>query len=463
MKKFPYLRTTFTAALISLAAPLSHADEITLRDGTKYDGEVVSEDTETLKVRVSRGKGITKIETIRKADILKREQATPDKLEAEELRKLIPAPDDMSDTAYQKVLTEQIIPFLNKYPKSPYRAEIEKIRDTYLEEKARAQKGEKKIEGQWISAEEQSWNDYNISARRKRLALERQIAEGNIREAYRIFVDLERDRPASVEFVKALQAISAALPEYEKELAQAFREVPIIRKRRDEYIKTLTPENKRAYEANLKSASDKIRLEIEEAKKIRSDGGLLPYDPYDEKSIDAAQKALLKEQQRLSKFDVDELRNATEAFQKGLKDYHEKRYDMAVRNFKIATSVSFIQNDRTQFVKQQVDAATKAAQEAARASREAGVAPTFTGAAAPATPPSATPKPAVREPAKTDAGAPVRSAPAADGEAVADEEYIEDEPESNMPLYLMIGAAVVLVAGLIAKFLSQKKASGGAE
>lgn len=436
-------------------------DIVKLKSGEKFEGKLLSESaTEVvLEVAVSGG-SIKDARKFARKDIAEVIKATPDQIEAAELAKLVPAEDRLSDTGYQKVITERLEPFLKKYPASPHKPTVEAVLKTYREEMAKAKSGAVKLEGVWILPEELAWNTYNYEARLRRVELQKLLKAGKPEAAYRILTELENSKPASVETVTALEQFKAAIPEFERTLDRLILENPIKIKARTEANKALGPDDKKRVEQAIKDGEEDLRLKIEEDRKNKV--AIPTFSEWDLKSLTDAKAALTKESQRISKIDLAGQKAAALAFQTGLKNFHEKSFLSAQRNFEDAAKVF----SKDGFVKERIDVSKKAAAEAARAANEASggrpvVATATPGAAG--TPAAGTPAKST-EPAKTAGGAPVKKTPAPTPEPtdiVADAPI--EEPASNLPMFLVAGAAVLLIALLVVKSLAKKKAAAADE
>lgn len=456
-----------SATVLALLASLglsSAGDIIKLKSGEKLDGVILSESPTEVVIEIQLGKGgIKDQKKVPRKDISEVIKATPDQIEAAALAKLVPTEDGMSDASYQKVLTEKLEPFLKKYPASAYKKDVEALIKTYKEEMEKAKGGSIKVEGAWVTAAEREWNQYNFEARLRRVEMDKLLKAGKLEEAYAILADLEANKSASVETVKAITSFKAAIPEFERTIDRLILEQPINAKAQQESIKTLSPDDKKRFDEAIKAEQEAFKLRLEEARKAKF--GLLPYDKNDLKSLADAKTALAKESARLNKIDIEVMKTAANTFQTGLKNFAEKAYLSAQRNFEDTAKV--FQKDT--FVKERVEVAKKAAAEAARANAEAG---TNKPVVAPGTPAAATdakkPDSKTSEPAKTEGGAPVKKAPAAAAseeaktEADAEETKVE-EPASNMPIFLIAGAAALLVILLIVKSISKKKAAAADE
>lgn len=449
-----FLSGSVLALLASASFAFAAGDVIKLKTGEKLEGVIKEESPTEVVIELVLGSGgIKDLKTVPRKDIAEVIKATPDQFEAAELAKLVPAEDMMSDNAYQKIITEKLEAFLKKYPASKFKADVESILKTYQDEMAKAKSGAKKLEGVWILPEELVWNAYNFEARLKRVQMEKLLKAGKTADAYRLLAELENNKGASVETVKAMEVIKTALPEFEKNLERLALQQPIILKNRADANKTLSPDDKKRVEEAIKAEEADLKLRQEEDRKAKV--AIPSFSEYDIKSINDAKAAVAKEILRIGKIDLAAQKTAATTFQSGLKNMHEKAYLSAQRNFEDAAK--FFQKDT--FVKQQAELAKKAATEAARANAEST--PSKTTASATSTTAKLGDKPGTKttEPAKTEGGAPVKKKPEPAAESSSTDEPVVVEESSNMPMFLIAGAAVLLIALLVVKSIAKKKAA----
>lgn len=454
--------SSVAVALLSSAVLSFAGDVIKLKSGEKLDGIILSESPTEIKIEVQVTKSIKATKTVPRKDIVELIKATPDQFEAAELAKLIPAKDQLSDNTYQTIITEKLEPFLKKYPASRYKPEVEAIIKTYQEEMAKAKSGARKIEGVWITPAELDWNAYNYEARLRRVEFQELLKTGKHAAAFRILADLEANKAASVETVTALELAKAALPEFERTLDRLILEHPIKLKNRTEGNKGLSPDQLKRVEEAIKQEEADLKLRLDEDKKLKV--GVLSYNEYDLKSITDAKASLQKEAARINKLDLAAMKVGATTFQTGLKNFYEKSYLSAQKNFEDAAKVF----PKDPFVKERAELSKKAALEAGRAAAEASAAkPNAANAPSPTSPKAGdakSPAGKTAEPAKTEAGAPVKKTPVA--APVAGDETdppVVEASSSGLPVILIGGAALLLLILLVVKILAKKKAAAADE
>ena len=450
------------SALMALPAV---ADTLKLKNGKIFEG-TVTDRGDSYEVAIPMGK-IIDYQTVKKSDVAEFIKTQPDEKEAADIAKLVPTADGTAAAEYERLLKDIIAPFLKKYPVSKFKAQVDGVGKVLTEELARVKAGDLKLDGQWIPAADLKWNDYNIKALRLLLQMRAQLKAKQPMEAYQFFSQLEISHPASVSYPKAVSEIVKSLPDLESTLNAAAADQPAKVIERTKMVAGLTQDKRPAVETAIKEEEAAFKARLAEEKKNKVP--VTSFYPYDINSIKESLAGVKKETTRLGALDLQKLATVNARFEAGLKDFSQKAFQSARSNFEEAAKV----HTKDAFVKKMIDDAKAGAENAAK---NAGSTTVLPGSTPPATPapapaagtpppastgtplPSATPKPA--EPAKTAAGAPVKPTPApapAPETSSTNAEAPPEEESSNLPLFLIGGAGLLLVASLLVKFMGKKK------
>lgn len=441
------------AAALTASPALLRADTLKLKNGKVYEG-TVTEIGDSYEIAIPMGK-IVDHQTVKKADVAEFIRTLPDEKESKDLAALVPTADAMPASAYEAVLKEKIEPFLKKYPVSKFRAAVDSVAKTYREELARVKAGDLKLDGTWIAAEELKWNDYNVKAQKLLLQLRGHLKSGKPMEAYQAFSAIETGHVASTAYPKAVAEISKAMAKLEATLEAAATEQPTKVIERTKMLAGLTADKRSAVEAAIKEELTNFQTRLAEEKKNKIP--LTTFYPYDLSSIKESMTGAKKEITRLAGLDLAKLAAVSTKFQAGLKDMGEKAYISARSNFEEVAK--FHSKDET--VKKMVESAKTAAATAPKT--ESGIPGTpGTATTPPSTPlpatgavPAAKPAPAAA-PKPTAAPKPAEPA-AAPAAPPAEMTVSEPEPENNLPKFLMGGAGLLALVGILAKVLGKKK------
>lgn len=430
------------------------ADTIKLKNGAVLDGNIVSETEAEIKIEVKQG-GITNVVPVKKSEIAAGGvlKLTPDVRAAIELEKLLPTGDLLDGKAYEEIIRTKVKAWLDANKTSAKRADVEALLKKLEEEKAKADKGDRKLEGEWVSGEEIVWNSYNFKARIKRVKMEQTLAKGadgkpDPSGAYMLFAELEREYPLSTEFPKAIESMRAGFDSYETVLTKALADQPAEQKAKDEKIKSApTAEKQRIIEAY---AAETARFKASQAEDKVKKLAIPSWYKLDSKSISDALAALKKEKERMTKLDLAKIKTANEAFAGGLKGLSMNNIDGAnVAVYRFEEANKFYANKSTELNERIREAKSLQKkfkdEQAAKTRATTPAAPTPAVAATPAAAPKKTEKTESSTASDDSESEPVRKAPP------------QEEESSNLPLYGGIGAGVALLAFLLAKVMGKKK------
>lgn len=297
----PRSRTTFglTLAVFGSLLQISPADTLTLKDGTKLEGKAVEVTADSVKFEYRPTPSIKEEKVFKKTDIAELKTTAPDEAAIVEIRKLLPTPDLMSPTEYSKAIEGQLKPFLSKFPTSKLADEVKKTLATYEEELGKLNNGWQKIDGQWISPDENRWNYYVIEARVLRKEMENEIKKNNVKGALDKMARLKKDYGGTKSFVDALDLYSKLLDDYDRELTRMQLEQPALLKELNERKKTLDKAALDDLEVALKKDSTdlKIKVQAETAAKVP----IISVDKLDLASLKAGQSAVTKERVAVQK------------------------------------------------------------------------------------------------------------------------------------------------------------------
>jgi hypothetical protein len=147
-------------AFLSLAG----ADTITLQDGTKLEGQILSQTDSAVVIEYSATATIKDQKTVSRDQIAKIVSIPKDDKAFVDLGDLA-SPATVLDTAYYDPLVETKIPaFLTQYPYSRHISELREDLRILSAERARIKSGDRKINGNWISSAQIKNDPYGFGA-----------------------------------------------------------------------------------------------------------------------------------------------------------------------------------------------------------------------------------------------------------------------------------------------------------
>jgi hypothetical protein len=301
--KLSHLRPALFA-LISSAGFLQ-ADIVTLKDGKKLEGNILSETPTAVRMRYKLTPKIWDEKDIPRTDIAEIVKQKPEEVEVIELRKLLPTPDLMTAEKYEQLIQDRLRPFVNRYPGTKEAAEVEKMIATAQEEKEKVVAGGMKVEGKWLTPDEAKADSYNIKAYGVLAEIDEKIAAKEYSVALKAFDKIANTRSgyvASVYYPKAVETVLEVLAKYEAQIEQMIKDQPALQKIRDEGVKKLI-------DPDLTRMKDAIAREKEQwkdgydAEKKSGTRWFTPYK-YDLPSLKILAKSIVTEKTRLKEINT---------------------------------------------------------------------------------------------------------------------------------------------------------------
>ncbi len=307
----------YQSAVFALAcsAGFLHADVVTLKDGKKLEGNILSETPTSIRMRYRLTPKIWDDKEILRSEIAEGGivKQKPEEVEMLEIRKLVPTADLLSAEKYEQLIQDRLRPFMNRYPGTKEAAEVEKMIAEVQEEKEKVVAGGAKLEGKWLTREEAKAESLNIKAYAIRAALMEKAAakdySGALKEFDKLF-PATSGNPASIYYPKAVEEILAVLNKYEAQIAQMIQDQPALQKLRDESVKKLIePDLTRTNDA-IKREKDNWKTTYDQEKKTTQ--WYTPYK-YDLESLKSLAKSITEEKDKLKDLDLGVMTKVNEA------------------------------------------------------------------------------------------------------------------------------------------------------
>ncbi len=261
--------TATLLALLSLTfAITSHADVVTLKDGTSVEGRIIVEGTDMLRIEVQVTPSIKETKTYSMTDVAKVEKTAADKLAFAAVKELVPTRSLLSASDYDRMIKDGPKKFLSSFADSEHKAEVEKILTDLVAEKERVQRGGIKLDGEWIDRDERQLYRFAVDAR-VRLDRIRQKAEAdNLIGALRDFDTMGDSYAETPAYVTAVEEAQSIISAWGGTLQRKLANVDILNERDDASLKLAAEDQRRqtqdAREAERQRFSDLLRQEKEE-------------------------------------------------------------------------------------------------------------------------------------------------------------------------------------------------------
>lgn len=291
---------------------------VELKSGDRLEGQLISQDHDTITVRCMLTPKIVDTRTLQKSDVRSVVIITPAQAAMRSLRleSLIPGADLMTVEDYDRIIRGPFSKFLKVHPNGPEAAQVKAMVTLLEQEKARAGAGEVKVEGEWIEAATAARNRHEIEAYRLRLAMKREMADapGDSRipseiMALRQFEELKLKFPATLHHVKAIPEALAILESYDKRLKAMQLERPVMS---DERRKLLQPPAggpaQDLFLRKLPPTKEEREFKERYEQQVREGVKWRDVYAYDLTSLRAAQAMVAEEQRALTAIDIQSLR-----------------------------------------------------------------------------------------------------------------------------------------------------------
>lgn len=310
----------YQSVVLALAssAGFLHADVVTLKDGKKLEGNILSETPTSIRMRYHLTPKIMDEKDIPRTDIAEGGilKQKPEEVEILEIRKAVPTPDLMSAEKYEQLIQDRLRPFVNRYPGTKEAAEVEKMISEAQLEKEKVVAGGVKLEGKWLTREEAKAEALNIKAYTIRGAMLEKIQAKDFTGALKEFDKLNdpaSGNTASVYYPKAVAEILAVLTSYDKQIAQMIQDQPALQRIREEGIKKLIEPDLTRMKDAIKKERDAWTSTYEQERKTSK--WYTPYK-YDLESLKALGKSIAEAKDALSSLDLAVITKVNEAIQR---------------------------------------------------------------------------------------------------------------------------------------------------
>jgi len=278
MKRFIRPATAFLLLISSL-----HADKITLKNGDELEGTVLEKREDDYRLLIQVTPSIREERIYPKSEIA---EITPEEKDAqpfEEISKILPIPDRLTTSQYEKILSDKINPFLEKFPGSKHLKKVNEIKTLLEKDLVETKKGSLKIAAQWITEEEQEANAYDFDAEFALSEIQRKVDTNKIRSALVAYDQMVSAFPKTKSLTEATQEILAILPGYERQIKLLSANSAALKKQREEALMKLTTRDRSRLRDQINEESKLFMKGVEKAEKIGTKW--IPADPYHDKEL----------------------------------------------------------------------------------------------------------------------------------------------------------------------------------
>lgn len=244
------------SCLLMFLLPCS-ADKITLKDGTSFEGVVISEAGNQYVIEVAFTKTIKDERRIAKADVVKIDRDMPDVRAFEALAKLVPTPDLLTAEDYPQRISA-VEKFLTAFPSGTKIEAAKQILETLKAESAKISAGGVKLNGAVIMPDQYEPNAYDLDARIMESKIRTLIDQGQVVAALRIFATFDRDYRTSLSYGALLPLIRQVIQGHVAENKELLLTIDARLKQRDSGLQGMSTENRNITEHAIKAETAEI-------------------------------------------------------------------------------------------------------------------------------------------------------------------------------------------------------------
>ena len=284
--------------IVAFAAVTLRADLITLKDGREIKGEILSEKPDAVLIEYYVTPTI-KDQRFYSRDEIAHMVAIPADEKAFLAIGNLATPETVLDTAFYDQLIDKKIPeFLGRYRYSKHLAELREDLHALDEERSRVRRGDRRINGVWITAAQIAADPYQSGAKIKFTEMKELAATNDCVSSLQSFELVEKEFPGAEVMPDAIVLAQTQIDQLQDKLTLAKTNFEIIDKRRQKAI-ALSPADQAR---EIKDALQNEKLEAANALATATADGskFFPIFQNSKESMDSLQTLIAAEKIRLT-------------------------------------------------------------------------------------------------------------------------------------------------------------------
>lgn len=291
------------------------ADTVVLKDGSQIKGEIMEEGPNGVTIEYFVTATIKDQRTVPKSEIDWMERLAPDKKAFQELGSL-DAPATVLDASFYDPLVNRKLPdFIAQYPYSSHLSEVREKLKTLSAERDRVFRGDRRLDGHWISSSEIAADPYQTGAATKFAVMRGVIASGDPVEALRIYELLEKTYPGASVIPNAVDAAFKPLDQLQAQIAVARVNGEVARKNMSNAMASAPADQVKLFKDQTEREDNKIKAAIKAA---AADGSkFFPVFQNNKDALDALQSLVVSERTRLTQLQKTPMRDGIAAAKQG--------------------------------------------------------------------------------------------------------------------------------------------------
>jgi hypothetical protein len=274
------------------------ADTIILKDGREIKGDILNETPDAILIEYYVTPTIKDQKSFSRDEILK-VLAVPVDEKAYLAIGSLATPDTVLDTSFYDPLIDKKIPeFLGRYPYSKHLTELREDLRSLEEERSRVRRGDRRIDGVWITAAQIAADPYQSGAKIKFTEMKELASSNDAIGSLQSYELLEREFPGANVMPTAVILAQAELDQLQDKLTLAKTNFEIIDKRRQKALTLALADQAK----EIKDALEKEKVAAKDALlSATADGSkFFPIFQNTKESMEALQALITAEKTRLT-------------------------------------------------------------------------------------------------------------------------------------------------------------------
>jgi len=302
--------------LIAFAKFISpaQADTLILKDGREIKGEILSEAPDSITIEYYVTPTIKDQKSFSRGEILSILAIPADEKAFQAIGSLA-TPHMVLDTSFYDLLIDKKIPeFLGRYRYSKHLSELREDLHSLEEERSRVRRGDRRIDGVWITASQIAADPYQSGARIKFTEMKELAATNETVGALQAYELLEKEFPGSAVLPDAILLAQGQIEQLQEKLNIAKTNFEIIDKRRQKALALALADQAK----EIRDALEKEKVSAKEALNAATADGsrFFPIFQNTKESMESLQTLITAEKTRIAALQKIPMREGMDAAKK---------------------------------------------------------------------------------------------------------------------------------------------------
>lgn len=307
MPTYPIVTSLCFLAFLLPAA----ADTFVMKNGSKLEGSILSEDANSYLLEVQVTKTIKDERRILKANVQKIEREYPDQIAFAAIKKLTPTPDLLTPENYAKRI-RAVEKFLADFRLTSKSKEAEAILATLKAEANEVLAGGIKLNGKIVPAAQYSANAYEIDARIQEAKIRKLVKDAQSLQALRVFSRFGNDFQNTTAYAEVVPLMKQVITSYMGEAGQSLANFDARMKKRNVGLERMPMADRRLTENAIREENSELEARFKKEKDAKL--GWVTIHPFFKPSLEDTMTFAKQELARLSAMKNEPVMDGGKAF-----------------------------------------------------------------------------------------------------------------------------------------------------